>query len=655
MKHIFRFYHAALLTAVFARILLASIVANAQDIGFAWANRLGGSFDDESWSVAVDVSGNIYTVGYFQGMVDFDPGPGEFNLVSAGNFDIFVRKMDVDGHFIWARRMGGSATDWAFSIALDVSGNVYITGRFQGTADFDPGPAVFNLSSAGNFDIFVSKLDTAGNFMWARRMGGSGDDRGYFIALDASGNIYTAGYFSGTSDFNPDPLTAFNLISVGSSDIFVSKLDVDGNFVWARRMGGSVTDWALYMTLDLSGNIYTTGRFQGTADFDPGPGIFNLVSGGNFDIYVSKLDTAGNFVWAKQMGGSGYEGGYAIASDTLGNIYITGEFEGTADFDPGPGVFNLAAMGMYDTYVCKLDTAGNFLWAKQIGGDVNALPYCIVMDASGKMYITGSFQGTVDFDPGPDVFNMTSAGSYDIFICQLDTSGSFAWARQVGGGGWDDGLFITLDTAGNVYLTGVFSETVDFDPGQGVYHLTSAGNWDAFILRLSPCTDPAAGFSFSLQGASVQFSDTSIGAASRHWDFGDGHTGTERNPVHTYTAEGVYTVILTVANACGDTSRYEQIIGITVGVFLPQFLETFAVWPNPAAGQFTLYLEGKPQKNTAVELFDDTGRAVLCETLDFQSGSVQKAFSCHHLPPGSYLIYLRTNDGTAVTKVVVQR
>lgn len=231
----------------------------------------------------------------------------------------------------------------------------------------------------------------------------------------------------------------------------------------------------------------------------------------------------------------------------------------------------------------------------------------------------------------------------------------FEWASRLGGSFDDESWSVAVDGSGNVYITGVFSGTVDFDPGPGAFNLTSAGNWDGFVVRLSPCTAPAARFSFSIQGASVQFSNESTGAASWHWDFGDGQNSTETNPVHTYTANGVFTATLTVANACGDTSRYEQIIGITTGVFVPQFLETFTVWPNPASGEFTLYLAGKPQQNTAVELFDDRGRAVLRETLDFQSGSVRKVFSCGHLPPGWYLLQVRTNDGTAVAKVVVQR
>ena len=316
--------------------------------------------------MALDGSGNIYTVGWFEGIVDFDPGPLSFSLTSLGQDDFFVSKLDSAGNFIWARAMGGPDFDVASGIALDGSGNVYTVGRFEGTVDFDPGPDTFNLTSAGDAnitslgqdDIFVSKLDSAGDFIWARAMGGPFADAASSVALDGSGNVYTVGGFRGTADFDPGRLS-FDLTNAGGQnssqlDIFVSKLDSAGNFVWARAMGSRFNEAASGVALGGSGNVYTVGTFAGTTDFDPGPLTYILNAEGDNGIFVSRLDGGGNFVWAGSIGGPFGQGASDVALDGSGNVYTVGTFQGTGDFDPGPGVFNLTTPGDFDIFVCKL-------------------------------------------------------------------------------------------------------------------------------------------------------------------------------------------------------------------------------------------------------------------------------------------------------------
>jgi hypothetical protein len=467
-------------------IILSAAIVEAEEGDFVWARAMGGTLRDSGRSISVDTAGNVYTIGYFSGTVDFDPGAGTFNLTSAGGSDIFVSKLDRSGNLVWAKAMGGTSEDFGFGISVDTSGNVYTTGFFYGTADFDPGIGTFNLTSAGNTDIFISKLDSSGNFGWAKVMGGSSvDQSGYAISVDPSGNLYTTGNFSGTADFDPGPGT-FNLTSAGGSDIFVSKLDSSGNFVWAKAMGGAYSEGGHKISVDSYGNVYTTGNFSSTADFDPGIGTFNLTSAGNTDIFISKLDSSGNFVWAKAMGGSLNEYGYAISVDTSGNIYTTGNFSsGTVDFDPGAGVFNLTSAGNTDIFISKLDSSGNLVWAKAMGGSLNESGYAISVDPSGNLYTTGNFSGTADFDSGIGTFNLTSAGDGDIFISKLDSSGNFVWAKAMGGAYSEGGNSIFVDTFGNVYTTGhLYSGTADFDPGVGTFNLTSAGDGDIFISKL---------------------------------------------------------------------------------------------------------------------------------------------------------------------------
>jgi Beta-propeller repeat len=463
-------------------IVLFSPFIYSQD--FAWACGIGGASGDLGKDIAIDVSGNVYTTGSFEGTADFDPGIGTYNLTSNGQGDIFICKLDSYGNFVWAKSMGSSYSESGTGIAVDVAGNVYTTGYFSLTVDFDPGSGTFNLTAPGSGrDIFVSKLDASGNFIWAKKMGGNDRDEGYSIALDASANVYTTGNFEGTADFDPGTGT-FNLSSVGNSDIFISKLNASGSFLWAKKFGGTSSDYGRSIALDASGNVHTTGKFRGTVDFDPGSGTYNLTAN-YMDVFVSKLDVSGNFVWAKNMGGSGEEFGYGISVDASGNVYTTGTFKNTADFDPGAGTYNLISTGSgsNDIFVSKLDISGNFVWAKNMGSTGNDYAFGISLDAAGNVFTTGRFEGTADFDPGTGTFNLVSVGTYDIFISKLDASGNFIWAKQIGGSSWDGGSSITVDDYGNEYIIGFFQGTVDFDPGTGTAYLTSVGATDIFINK----------------------------------------------------------------------------------------------------------------------------------------------------------------------------
>ncbi len=432
---------------------------------FVWAKQMGGPSGDIGTSIFLDASGNIYVAGYFEGTADFDPGAGIFNMTSAGVEDIFIAKLDASGNFSWAKQMGGTGPDAANFITLDASGNIYTTGFFENTADFDPGPGTFNLASAGSHDVFISVLDASGNFSWARKIGGTGVDVGYSVKVDAAGNVCTAGYFQSTADFDPGA-GVFNITASTGSDAFISRLDASGNFSWAKNFGGGAGyNVANSIALDASGNVYATGIFESTVDFDPGPGTFNLTSAGFGDIFVSKLDASGNFAWVKQMGGSNGEVGYSIALDASGNIFTTGQFGGTADFDPGAGTSNLTASGGGDIFISKLDASGNFSWAGGFGASGGDLGNCIFLDAPGYIYTTGLFTGTGDFDPGAGTLNLSATGQQDIFVHKM-TPCSFAPSQP----GSISGSTILCAGSSNTYNIAAVS-------GATSYTWTLPGGW----------------------------------------------------------------------------------------------------------------------------------------------------------------------------------
>lgn len=379
-----------------------------------WAKQNKGYSDDEGYSIAIDNEGNVYTTGYFNLTVDFDPSADTNYLVSFGVEDAYIQKLDTYGNLLWVKQIGGVSVDKGFSITTDDFDHVYITGYFFGTADFDPGPDTFNLSSDGASDMFILKLNINGDLIWVKQMGcGAGKS----ITTDSDGNVYTIGTFGGTVDFDPGPGTV-NLNSTGI-DMYMLKLDSLGDFLWVRQNAVSISVIGKSITIDTDGNVYTTGHFQGIADFDPGLGTINFTSAGYDDIFIQKLDTNGNLLWVKQFGGTGFDQGSSITTDVDGSVYTTGQFYNSVDFDPGPGTINLTSAGLFDIFIQKLDNNGNLLWVKQMGGNSTDQCNSISTDAMGNVYTTGAFRGISDFDPGPETFNLTWNGMGDIFVHKL--------------------------------------------------------------------------------------------------------------------------------------------------------------------------------------------------------------------------------------------
>ncbi|CAA6813742.1 MAG: Unknown protein [uncultured Aureispira sp.] len=470
-------------------ILLFGNLANAQ-VALEWAKNMGSQGDVcIGQGITNDLLGNVYITGQFEGTVDFDPSSDTYPLTAQGASDIFIQKLSPQGDFIWAKNMGGSVNvSSGESIAVDQWGYVYTTGYFDTRIDFDPNSGVSNLSSAGGFDIFIQKLSPQGNLVWAKRMGNSSPDKGFSIKVDRQGYVYTTGLYSSSVDFDPNAGTEYlNADASDSWNAYIQKLSPQGNLVWAKAIIGHSHDVGYSLDIDSSGNVYSTGRFSGTVDFDPGPGISNLTASSNdYDIYVQKLDFNGNFVWAKKIGGLTKDEGYSIVVGPSSNIYITGFFEGYVDFDPNAGTSYLFSNGADDLFIQKLDSSGNLVWAKSIGGTGNEIGRSISLDKYENVYCTGNFTGTVDFDPNVGVHNLTTSGALmDVFIVKLNALGAFCWASSMGSSSLDVGHSISLDKKGNIYTTGEFRGSTDFDPTSGVYNLNPIGILDLFIQKLS--------------------------------------------------------------------------------------------------------------------------------------------------------------------------
>jgi len=427
---------------IFSISLFLLFSCNIYTQDFLWVEQAGGIGDEHGNGIAIDIDGNSYVTGFFNGIATF----GSTVLTSFGGRDIFIAKYDTDGNVLWAKHAGGATLDHGSGISVDAGGNCYITGRFTGTATF--GSIV--LTSNGDADVFVAKYDTDGNALWAEKGGGSGLDAGFRISVDAGGNSSVTGFFNGTATFGSTVLTSF-----GGRDIFIAKYDTDGNVLWAEQAGEPADgDNGDGISVDTSGNTFVSGRV------------------GSSSVFVAKYDVSGNVLWTKYPGSAGDAIGYGIAADASGNCYVTGMFWDTITF----GSTVLTSNGNEDVFVAKYDTDGNALWAKNAGGVDLDWGLEIASDESGTCYVIGGFKNTATFGS----YNLTSYGNQDIFIAKYDTDGNVIWAINAGGVDLDWGLGIATDESGICYATGGFKNTATF----GSYNLTSFGDEDIFITRI---------------------------------------------------------------------------------------------------------------------------------------------------------------------------
>ena len=448
---------------------------------------------DANGSLVVSPTSELFGVGH---AVAVD-GSGDIYRLDGVGFSPTLTKLDGNA-FSTVYRMSlteSLATDRSFqpqSIATDSTGAVYVTGFAQNLITVRP----MQSESWGGKDAFLAKIVLAvppnppltpivvpDLYITATPVPTRSPG---VTATPADGRpvvLATAAPIS-----TPIPV-ATNVPTQGPA---VSVLpQTSAPIVWAKSMGGAGSDFGSAIAVDSSGNVHTTGAFgdrlNPTADFDPGPDTLNLTSNGRSDVFVSKLDSNGDFLWAKSIGGTDHDSGYGIAVDSGGNVHTTGAFRDTVDFEPGPGTFSLTS-SVGDVFVSKLDSNGDFLWAKSMGGTSLDQGNSIAVDSGGNVYTTGFFRGTVDFDPGPGTFNLTGSGAAKFFVSKLDSKGNFLWAKSIGGPLGISGTVrngIAVDGRGNIHTTGNFTRTADFDPGQGTLNLTSSGDLDIFVSKLS--------------------------------------------------------------------------------------------------------------------------------------------------------------------------
>jgi hypothetical protein len=432
-------------------VVLATETAAAQDP--LWVRQFGTTGSDQAFAVAVDASGNVYVTGFTNGTF-----AGE---TSAGLEDAFVRKYDASGGVVWTRQFGTTGYDEAFGVAVDASGNVYVTGFTTGT--------FAGQISAGGDDAFLRKYDASGNVVWTRQFGTPAGERAFGVVVDASMNAYVVGY---TESALGGPFSG------GNSDAFVRKFDSGGNVLWTRQFGGAGTTTAYGVAIDGSGNVYVGGRTAVTVTVDCPP-CTRLVTEG----FVRKYDSGGNSLWSREFGTVVTQGQFTVSSlargvavDASGNAYAVGTVLGGA-------LEGQTGAGLDDAVLRKYDPSGNVLWTRQFGTAADDVGFGVAVDPSGNAVVSGITQGTFA--------GQAAAGVEDAFVRMYDSGGNVVWTRQFGTAYTDRGTGVAIDASGNAYVTGLTGGTL---PGQ-----TSSGDLDAFLVKFGPKSDQSITFG-SLQG-----------------------------------------------------------------------------------------------------------------------------------------------------------
>ncbi len=453
------------------------------------AFKLGGTSVDGGNDITIDKSGNIIIVGQFSNTVDFDPGSEIHSLSSNGNVDNFVAKYNTQGLFQWAVSFGSTEVDLINRVKTDSNSNIYLCGSFSAQTDFDPGSGSVIRSPVGMTDAYVMKLDMNGNLVWVISFGSDSLDEASDLDIDGDGNIIVAGYFQDTVDIGGE-----KLIGNGGKNIFLIKLNPDGIYQWQFTWGNALNAEGLAIKADISNNYYLSG-YKSPGTIEP-KSIFKETFGGsatNKDIFLLKFSTDGTMEWSRTIGGP-KEDFTTKKGITLfdGNIYITGAFSDTVDFDPSPsGTAELISNGDYDVFIAAYSSAGKFISCSGFGGTLQDKSYSIAVDNFGDIFLTGSFKGTVDFDPTDQVYYKTSQGTNgasDIFIAKYNLGGNLIWVNTYGapvsGSSYlSFGSTVELDSVGNFITTGSFFGSCDFDPSSNVLTLSSSGLSDAYVVK----------------------------------------------------------------------------------------------------------------------------------------------------------------------------
>jgi hypothetical protein len=624
---------------IYALFFIVSVSFNSKAQIFQWAKSLGGTGTDEGMAIATDAAGNVYSTGSFSGTMNFTVGSSPSGFTSTGPSDLYIFKHNPAGNCVWAEHFGGPLAEKGTAIAVDAAGNIYITGIFTGTLNYG-GVSSTTIASAGMNDMFVAKFYPSGLMDWIGRMGGTMEDAIRSIDIDAGGDIYVAGDFQGTADLHPGLPQYLYSSWNGSRDCFVMRIAAD-------MSGGGPSfpcispqdDYGYSVDVGASNVAYFTGS--------------NATSGtGNISIAKINTSLMGPPSWTTVINTSGGSGTSVIVDPTGNYAYAAGYFQGAGDFNFSAGTSSLTSNGNKDIFILKIAVATNsFVWAKNIGGTDDDVINAMRCDASGNIYTTGYFSNAVDFDPGNGTFFLaTPTGARDAFISKLNVAGNFIWAGQLGGSTQDYGNSIAVDASNNVHSTGHFTGTGDFDPGAGSFVMTTTAAGNIYLHKLSCSGGPAisggiSGNSTVCSGVTNTYSVSPVvGATSYAWTLPSGWTGNSSTNIISATPGTSGTFSVTASNECATGAQ--QILNVTVSpcTGVSEFINDtqLNVFPNPFHEKFTI----RSDKNETISIQNILG--ALVKTISVEEGTTE--VDIKDQPAGIYFVKIENGACKKIIK-----
>jgi hypothetical protein len=492
--------------ALFTLLLISSsFVTLAQSPTFAWAKRWGwipwGQIGQVfAYDMVVDDNENSYVISQGNTLVNFNPLDNP-QILGPTSSVLAISKFSSDGTLIWVKfikkvNISGNSSAGVLPYKLAIKNNqLYITGKYFGTVNFDPNNS-FQLSASES--CFLLNMNTDGVFNWVKSFSSVIVND---IDIDNSNNVILAGSFLNSMSIS----SSISVSSVGGTDAFVAKWDINGNPQWLKGYGQAAineADEALGIDCSSQDEIYVVGGYRNTVDFDPGVGVLNYSSQGEEDIFVQKFTSTGDLIWAKSIGSTSTDRANSICVDNQGSIIFTGALTGTVDFDPSPSVSN-AITPTVNAFVCKWSENAVFQWVKTINSsNSNPQGKFIFHDLQNNYYIAGIGGGTgtsADYNPSnSQEFILTSPGAYSTFILKLNEQGLFNWAgilelqsSFINFASWPASIF---SSSTGIYLSGAFKGTMDVNTDPNVItNISSSTNsssypdYSAYVLKLNQC------------------------------------------------------------------------------------------------------------------------------------------------------------------------
>ena len=399
-----------------------------------------------------------------------------FSLFS---FHSFGQSHDFD----WTKVNGPTGSSVILSASVNPQGEMFTCGFYRTPTDLDPGAEELVMTNWGDADAFIQKLDANGNLEWVKVFRSSQEQKALKVIADKYGAVYTLGSFKSDVDF--DPGSGDHYYVADEQDLFISKHDNEGNLIWLSVLGKGGEVHPVDITLVEDRFLYVTGNFSDRLEFPFYPQEA-LQSKGSFDIFVAKLDIHGYLQWASSFGSNQTDQTNAVAVDYDGDVYLAGYYSGQIDLDPGPDTVYHEPLNNSDIFLLKLNPQGGYEWSKVFLGNQFEIIENVHVDFHDQIILGGSFLGTMDADPGPDTFNISSqsAGSRNNFILKLNEEGDFVNAKAFDGPGYGFFRSMESDYDRSIFLSGTFYDQMDADPSSNEQMLSSNGEYDAFIIKL---------------------------------------------------------------------------------------------------------------------------------------------------------------------------